>query len=89
MLQVVRQVSLKGSEAVTVVQDSVTHLKHRLHRYSNRKEGTLELFLGGREEGGQLLAAAVRARTNRWLLTGRHRYVLTVEPCVDLSLIHI
>lgn len=85
-MQVVKKVTLNGTEATAVVRDCTTQQKHTVHIYGNLRDRTMEVYLGRRNEGGSLLACAERRFSRRAILSGRHKYVLNVEPGADIAM---
>lgn len=85
LMQVVQHATRKGTEAIVVIKHSGIQRMQCVHLYGSIKDRSMLLYLGERAGGGRLIARADRTPSRRRVLGGA-RYMLTVEPCVDVAM---
>lgn len=77
---------MKGTEALATVHDCRTQEEHTIHICCNKQDRSMDMHLGMKDEGGQMIACAQKVFCSKRVLSGSHRYHLTIEPGVDVAM---
>lgn len=85
LLQVTNKHKMMRNEATADIQNLKTNETQTVHMYGDGFERRMQLYLGDREKGGQMLAYGSRRSKLSDSLLNHHTYDITVFPNVDFA----